>query len=666
MGILLLMHLRASEDLGHDFCVDKTFNAKILPEWRLATFSLVLPIPAGAGLNKFDFGQVPGWRYGRDKGVRTIENPQWNAEAQAFTKPVARPAYFGSVRVEGGRPDYNDARVRFPDPLDKAVGAASVDVDVDPIQGTATLDEIVRHEEVLQRIKDRKHQSQERQARDVTLAEAGWDERIYAHHFLFEEIRNETFYYLVNYDEQVEWEDQIRGERDSHGPATLRLLSAEVMQFHDLDLTDLRHDVPKPAQVTSDFLILNIAAENISSATLGFLSATLRKPRNASQVYELDTFYDVSPPQFYALTKFVNLAVAQIDAALGHETGLRISPDGQLVTDRAADTQTTEQGRVGTFTLPAPQRVVVAIPNPKAPTDKDAPPDTLGEGMNGSVHEDIDPPLVMQTRNAQWKWHEQWAWQILTGADSYPEQVPYQSESALKGLVAAQLSSWTIVTSEQGVGMVRTKSASREGMRYWSMAHTRFVDLVMLQMRAQAGETHLRKSLQIVGDNSASKSESSEEEHRAELRRDLERLEKLQLDHIEIRDKLWFRSVPGRDIDARVLKGLQRASGFDQLRDDFDSKVQSRQDVIRTQFEQLSGKLEEEEAKRAEAMNLVLGFVAAAIGAPDWAQAMGHDTIPGTIAWALGIFVGMFVLVWLLQTILRQWTAPRRTLPGAQ
>ncbi|QYH19361.1 hypothetical protein JKI95_09605 [Corynebacterium aquatimens] len=385
-------------------------------------------------------------------------------------------------------------------------------------------------------------------------------------------------------------------------------------------------------------MILNVAAENISSATLGFLSSALRRPRNSSQFYKVDEEYKESPPQLHVLTKFVNLAVAQIDAALGREQSMVVSSEGKLIATAEAP------GPTGTFALPAPQRVAMAIPNPARPPEDHQ--KTLSEGNNGSVPEDIGGPLVLQTRNSKWKWHEQWAWQILEGADSYPELVPYQTPEGLEHLLAAQLSSWTVMTSDEGVGMVRTKSASREGMRYWSMANTRFVDLVMLQMRAQAGETHLRKTLQVAGERSAA---SIGEASHAELRGDLERMEKLQLDHIEIRDKLWFRTVPGRDIDTRVLQGLQRATGFNQLREDFDSKVRSRQDVIRNRFEQLSGEIAEEESKRAEAMNLVLGFVAAAIGAPDWADAAGVTTLGGMLGLGLIIFVAMFAVVWIMQ-----------------
>ena len=645
------MQLRSYKDVGHDFFVPDSFEAPILPEWRLAAFSLILPIPQAASLSKhgdpFDFGKVDGWRYGRDKGVRTIENPAWDNTTRRFRKPMQRLGYYGDPIVEGGRPYYNDARSRFMDPLDASVGAGSVDVDIDlhSYNSSAGDREVFDHEELeelLARNAERLRNPVQ-EVRESTLADAGWDPRIHAHHVLFEPVRNETLFYLVNYDEQLPWEDQKRGVRDSHGPATLRLLSAEVMQFHDLELTDLAGEVPEPAQVTSEFLILNVVAENISSATLGFLSATLRRPRNSSQFYKHDNFYRESPPQLYALTKFTNLAIERIDAALGRERSMRVSSEGRLVATAAAP------GPAGTFTLPAPQRVVFAVPNPAKPAKSLRLTETLSEGNNGSVPDTIGAPLILRGAESTWAWHEQWAWQLMNGADSYPEQVPAQTNSARDGFVAAKLSSWTIMTSDEGVAMVRTKSASREGMRYWSMAGTRFVDLVMLQMRAQAGETHLRKSLQIVGEQSQVKREGDQEVRQRALRADLDRLEKLQLDHIEIRDKLWFRSVPNRDIDTRILKGLQDATDFDQLRDDFDSKVDSRQDVIGTQFEQLSGQIAEAEAKRAEAMNLVLGFVAAAVGAPDWADAAGVESLGGMLLLGLIIFVAMFVVVALMQ-----------------
>lgn len=642
------MQVRSYHSVGHDFLVPESFRAPILPEWRLASFSLIFPIPEGASPAvdgaPFDFA-TRGWSYGRDKGIRTIENPMWDEKLGVFRKPDEREGYFGDLIVEGGRPFYIDARSRFLDPIYDAVGASSVDVDVEPPKDTRTLavQEVFNHED----LQEAREANAARRGgpppppRESTLAEAGWNPQIAAHHLVFDPVPNETLFELVNYDEQVPWEDQVRGERGSHGTATLRLLSAEVMQFHDLNLTNLSALVPEPAHVVSDFLIVNVVAENISSATLGFLSAALSRARNASQFYDHEGEYDYSPPQLYALNKFTTRAIAEVDAALGRETSMKVARSGQLVSVREPETGGSS------FTLPAPQRVAFAIPNPARPTCTEH---TLSEGNNGSVPP-IDAPLILDTPDATWAWHEQWAWQILTGADSYPEQVPSQTPEALSGFVAAKLSSWTIMTSAGGVGMVRTKSASREGMRYWSMANTRFVDLVMLQMRAQAGEAHLRKSLQIAGAKSARSGAGSKSEREHELYADLQRLEKLQLDYIEIRDKLWFRRVPDRDIDTRVLKGLQRATGFDQLRDDFDMKVKSRQGVIRTQFEQLSNEISEEDARRSEVTNLVLGVLAAALGAPDWATALGWDNIGGYLAMGLIIFASTLAVVAGLQSV---------------
>lgn len=646
------MQVRSYQDIGHDFLVPEAFSATMLPEWRLASFSLVLPIPESASVAEhgapFDFGRR-GWEYGRDKGLRTIENPMWDPARGVWRKPDEREGYYGDVIVEGGRPYYNDARNRFLEPVHDAVGASSIDADVLLTGNTRphANREVFQHSELEGVVETNRARRTAPPAEplNLDLCETGWDPTVAAHHIVFDEVPNETAFELVNYDRQVAWEDQVRGARGSHGTATLRLLSAEVLQFHDLHLTNLATKVPEPAHVVSDFLVLNVVAENISSATLGFLSAALTKPRNSVQFYDRAGDYEYSPPQLYALTKFTNLAVAEIDKALGRETSMKLSTGGGLVP--ACEGDCAEN----TFTLPAPQRVALAIPNPAKP---DQVTETLSEGNNGSVPRDLRAPLVLDDPDSAWAWHEQWAWQILTGADSYPEQVPLQTPEALSGYVAAKLSSWTVMTSDSGVGMVRTKSASREGMRYWSMANTRFVDLVMLQMRAQAGEAHLRKSLKIIGDEASHRNTGSEQLHHKELQADLERLEKLQLDHIEIRDKLWFRRVPGRDIDTRVLKGLQRATGFDQLRDDFDTKVKSRQGVIRTQFEQVSGKIAEAEAKRSEAMNLILGFVAAAIGAPDWAEAAGWSGLWGNLAMALIIFVLMFALVGALQSAFKR------------
>ena len=73
--------------------------------------------------------------------------------------------------------------------------------------------------------------------------------------------------------------------------------------------------------------------------------------------------------------------------------------------------------------------------------------------------------------------------------------------------------------------------------------------------------------------------------------------------------------------------------------------------MIRTQFKQVSGQIAE---NRSEAMNLILGFVAAAIGARDWAEAAGWSGLWGNLAIAAIIFVLVFALVRALQTVFNQ------------
>ncbi len=73
--------------------------------------------------------------------------------------------------------------------------------------------------------------------------------------------------------------------------------------------------------------------------------------------------------------------------------------------------------------------------------------------------------------------------------------------------------------------------------------------------------------------------------------------------------------------------------------------------MIRTQFKQVSGQIAE---NRSEAMNLILGFVAAAIGARDWAEASGWSGLWCNLVIVAIIFVLMFALVRALQTVFNQ------------
>lgn len=646
------VQLQSPKESGHDFWIPESFEAEQLQAWRLASFTIVLPIPneislvepsrqSATFIDDVDPLSRYGWKLGRDKGIRLIENPEWDSTKRVFRKPGKKTDWYGRQVVHGGDAWYYDSRRRFLNPVARAIGTESVDLDV---------------------------ARNEKQAGDlVPLLELNSDHNLTAHHFLPEPEKDVTWFELTNYDEQVPWADQLRSRKDERGPSYLRFLSFEILQYREPDLSNFDGPTPQLQETTGNFLLLNIAAENVSHATLGFLSATLSKPWDTSQVY-LDGQGDKTDlEQLSALRWFCDIAINEIDSKLGRKKSMLLDDSGRLV-----PTNTTPIAE-NTFQLPAPQKVAMAIPNPCSPmeafgSDKEAqdeltkgsvsyefyggrrsilPQDQWERGINGTVGKMEGPLLLTEGRlDHAWTWQKQWAWQISIGADSYPEHIPLQSDLNLAAMEAGSDQTWSVLTTSEGVGLVRSISASKEGMSYWSLAHTRLVDVLVLNMRARAGEAHLRSSLRtIAAISNLNRKKLTSIDQRESLQKDLLNLEYLQFDHIEIRDNLWFRNIPEREIETKVLRGLQKASEFDQLRDDFEEKLRTRQRILETRFDQVAGTIREEEAEVSERTNMILGIIAAAIGAPDWAAAAGY---PDNLGASLLAFLATILLFGVL------------------
>ncbi|WP_144718374.1 hypothetical protein [Corynebacterium sp. NML180780] len=619
------IELQSIKRSGHEFRVPEDFRAKELHPWRLASFSLVLPVPEQVSFldqnnlpTDFAAGENPrgayGWKNGRDKGIQLIENPQWDEDAEVFRAPDKKHDWYRKPLVHGGNAWYHDARVRFHEPIGRAIGNLSIDIDVAPTDAQV--------------------------GQVVPKSELDSCPNLTAHHYLFPPEKDRTVFEITNYDRQVPWADQLRSRKDAKGPSWLKLLSFELLQYKEPNLTDFTRSSPVRTETRCSFLVINVAAENISAATLGFLSATLHKPWNTSQVYLEGQGDKTDLEQLPALRHFAELAIAEIDSKLRRKPSMYLDDSGCL---RATDAMPSDPRP---FLLPPPQRVAMAIPSPCRPQPEErtesqcvdeqfefyggkhsvAPESEWEQGINGSVAEMEGPMLLNDTDpKARWSWQKQWAWQIAVGADSYPEQIPLQTPDNFAAIESGSDQNWSIISTSEGVGMVRTKSANKDGMSYWSLAHTRFLDVLILHMRARAGEAHLRISLRALAAASGLDTrDPASRNQRKYLQKDLQNLELLQLDHIEIRDNLWFRNVPEREIETRILRGLQSASEFDRLRSDFEEKLRTRQAVLRTQFNKISGVIREEEAQVSERTNLVLGIIAAAIGAPDWAAAAGY------------------------------------------
>lgn len=619
-----------ARELGRSYMLPDGFRATTLPEWRLARFSVVLPVHNGVSWNDaaaggyFDFcgaGVAPSemgeWRYGRDKGIRGIENPVW--EDGAFVKSAARKnPYFMSF--------YNKTHSRYSNIYD-SIGGPAVDVDV---AGRG-----IGQEE--------SYEVGQWTTAEKRLAGTG----VRAHRFEFhggQAQRGSTVFELVNWSKEwwpSERDDPERTmlQRAETGPSTLRLESFDVLQFADLRFHDFNAPGTPMRTHRSQFIVLNIAAENLASATLAQLNNALARPRGFVDVYTGDGTEQggESTATLVPLEHFADLAVREIDRAVGRAYPSMVVSQGGSLTAPVED-----GGRhfVGPWfhKLSLPTRVAIAIPNVCQPE----------EGAEYRQYEScagIAGPRIFANPaiGASWRWHEQWAWLLSTGADAWAEVIPEQSQTQLDRLAVGDLSTWSILSSPSGLGMVRACSASDAGGRYWALGSTRFVDLLVLQVRAQEAFSELMVALQDSGKGiktTTADFEAASLDHKYEMMRaDLEKLEELQLDHIVARDRLWFKTIDSRPNDTAVMRALQDSFGVAELFGEFETELGLRQSLLRSQYEGLlveKNRVEEQrrgaeaaerevesrrEKRRGDIMNLFLAVTAAGLVGPDWAAA---------------------------------------------
>lgn len=682
---------------GNSYNLPPDFTAKRLPEWRLAAFSVVLPIPEAAsfwqetGGEFFDFVAADRrssdhgegtWKLGRAKGVQGMENPQWDGEN--FVKPSSGGYY---------KAFYNQAQSRFKN-IRNATGAEAVDLGV-----------------ARNKWQENQPIDCEKDLRDVNVR---------AHHFTFTSRPGITEFSLVNPTEERIFQEHKAGDPredvlspEEVGPSTLRLESFDVLQFADYYMhnfsglrgADGAADGEKPSfeaeikppreKSVSQFIVLNVVAENLSSAALASLNSSLARPRSYVEVYDDTGLIEPNPIEsqrkeyvhrgtneharnagegavysLKALPYFASLAVAELDRILGRTQvpSMKVLAGGSL----GASYKNKLEG-MRCVQLRQPTRVAMAVPNPQKP----------GE----SAPFRIDGPKILQDPSigGEWRWHEQWAWLLSTGADPWEEVIPRQTPEVLRERSAGNLSTWSILASSEGIGMVRACPASNVGTRYWALANTRYVDILILQLRAKAALTWLNSSLQEVGTARASSLSQFDvatlDERNTGMRRDVRLLENLQLDLIEVRDKLWFTTVDSREVDSEILKSLQRSLGLRDLYDEVTTELNLRKSLLQSQYDGLriektrkddqqameeraakAQRREEEERRRqlrreeeekqqqakderekrrAEVMNFFLAVTAAGLVGPDWATAVGEGNFTPA-------FVGFLVIAALV------------------
>lgn len=214
---------------------------------------------------------------------------------------------------------------------------------------------------------------------------------------------------------------------------------------------------------------------------------------------------------------------------------------------------------------------------------------------------------------------------------------------------------------------------SAAGSRYWFLASTRYVDLVILGRRAYAAFRALSKTLRQLDTSTAAVGTDPDADEIAEsqriMRDDLLKLEKLQVDFMTVRQRFWIDTVPGREIDSKLLRALRDDFGVTDLYHEFYAELEVRERIVHTQYEQLQiernqresqrrrdeeiaearrqKEEDEAEAQRQNALNFGIAILAAGLAGPDWAEAVVEDPAVWQIIVA-AVLAGLitFVVLW--------------------
>lgn len=435
-------------------------------------------------------------------------------------------------------------------------------------------------------------------------------------------------------------------ENGSAATARLYLRAVEFLQFAEAA------SGPE-GELFNRYLVLHIVAENCSSSELEKISQALHRPRNSITVRPVGTAASSSkdevdkPEAQKPLSTFGNLALDLLNQELGgHKVEGTVNDGGYIARppepaakkagtphtghtkDPAAHQEAQDDPRQGLITPPS--RVVLAVPQGELPAP---------------------PALVSGAAQSAWSDAEKWAWLLSTGADKYAEALPAQTAQQSQLARCGEHEAWTTWATQSAVAVVR-HDARRPAdgyylgdTRFLFLPATRFVDLVLLNMRVSQALSHLSNRLASI-DSDVDRLLAQKKEPRLRgtpgsdassaitelerLRHQLRELERIQADFVIVRDKLWFQSVPRQSTDTQVLLSIREMNGVDRLYADFTDELALRRDVYHTHYQSReleSSRAREKDRERAaksrESLNTILAVVAAALAAPGFVEAFG-------------------------------------------
>jgi hypothetical protein len=606
------------------------YRATELPEWRAALFSVAFPFPA-AGLppslakDRFiDLGG--GWLRGRFKGLQRITVSHSRDGAHRVPSWERTPSFY----------DYSPqsflatASARFRGPLGESTGAPAVDGAADPGLPTDPATTVRCHR--------------------LPLTADGYD-GLDHHGEPASPASGQPAEPTVRYEIDEGLTGPTAALMSRSARPSLQVACLEYLQYrgtfaHDVDGT--------PGEFAQDYLVVHLIAENCSGASLEKISAALRRPRTTLDLRTWDPEGD-DDREFTAtgiLSALVDFAVTRLNDALPSTLpdGFRatVTRGGILTASRhtplpaahGADPVTGEPVPLWRGRGPMrPVRTVCAVPG------------------RGDV---TSPSLFDELTDSSWRPEDAWAWQLSAGADRYTQGIP-DHRSTGPAPERFRYQDWSFATSDEGVALVRNGPADSRDACFWMLSATRFLDLALLVHRSSAMLDNLGERLRAIRFRTLSREQE-------DLTAALESFETIQSDFVHFRDRLWFNTVPGREIDTLLMLELRRSMGVTGRFTDTRDELELRENVYTTQYnarqlriererESLARAEREDGERQAKVQNLLLGILAVAFAVPGVVQVSG---MPGN-GWTVVVTVILMVVAGLvLLPLLRNLGKPRR------
>lgn len=586
---------------GAKFLLPSGYESAVQPEWRLAHFAVVVPVP---GLpEKFEWPE--GWVPGRFRGIKTIE----------FAGQTESGSYGCQFKGEYRNFDFaprvfhKSAGSYFREPLTSSMGAHALDASPNYGDGPG----------------------------EWSSGQKNNPARVVARRFMFEpDLTSEHWQKAptVNSDSLP-----IPFEDSGHSYSSFRLVCAEFLNYSGPRLYDL--DSGEPYAFEQNFLVIHAVAENCSGRQLEKVTASLTKPRELIDkpsekfLNQVPEWVRLLVDQATVQRKRGNPQINLLKLAVGAAEKKLFSRDALGSVWEVTNGGYIKMLRQNGGSRPSQQAakpycVTMAIPG----IDDLAQPTPLRRDFEGKV--------------GDWTSHDKWAWYLASRFDRYTTEIPDFHDASLAQSLVARYRDWTIHSCEGGLAVVRREPLGTSQNNFFMLSGTRFVDLAILTLRANNYLGCIGEQLRQLsfGPEALNVLDSSESELGAgtlqeikhadqQLQRSLRQFAKIQAEFVYLRDHLWYERVPGRAEATTILQHILEKTGARRNFDDIVSEIEIRENVYTTQYnfarirldgvEAASNKREEE---RRDKRNAIIAFAAVALAFPSL-----FALLPGAGGW---------------------------------